>query len=438
MARTAKTRRTRLKAISLFTGAGGLDLGFEAAGFSTAVAVEMDPEAVATLRHNRDWPVIDRDIHDISSAELLSTAKLGEAEADVLIGGPPCQPFSKAGYWANGATLRLEDPRAGTLGAYLRVLRETLPRAFLLENVPGLAYRGKNEGLELVERVVKQINRERGTHYQLAVARLNAADYGTPQLRERLFVVGSRDGVELSFPAPTHQPSPQAGQATLAKLPSYATAWDALGDLEDDDNPELAMRGKWADLLPSIPEGENYLWHTHRGGGVELFGWRRRFWSFLLKLAKDRPSWTIQAQPGPAIGPFHWKNRRLSARELCRLQTVPDDYEVLGSSLAVQRQLGNAVPSALAEVLARAIRRQLFGDRIDRRATLAPAPRLPIPPPEPVSSVPARFASQVGKHEAHPGTGKGYAALARREDESRWSDVWGQDLLPLYAASTTS
>ncbi|HPS79887.1 MAG TPA: DNA cytosine methyltransferase, partial [Thermoanaerobaculaceae bacterium] len=122
------------KALSLYTGAGGLDLGFEAAGFETAVAVEIDPEAVATLRANRPWPVIDRDIHWVTSQEILATAGLREGEADVLIGGPPCQPFSKSGYWASGDTKRLDDPRAGTMGAYLRVLRDTLPKAFLLEN----------------------------------------------------------------------------------------------------------------------------------------------------------------------------------------------------------------------------------------------------------------------------------------------------------------
>ena len=157
----------------------------------------------------------------------------------------------------------------------------------------------------------------------------------------------------------------------------------------------------------------NYLWHTERGGGLRLFGWRRRFWSFLLKLAKDRPAWTIQAQPGPAVGPFHWKNRRLSPRELCRLQTVPDDYYVLGTLAAVQRQLGNAVPSALAEVLARAIRKQVFRDRVDERPLLAPSPKRPIPVPEPVRSVPRKYRALVGLHEAHPGTGKGYAAERR-------------------------
>lgn len=392
-------RSTRRRVLSLYTGAGGLDLGFEAAGFETAVAVEIDPEAVATLRHNRGWPVLDRDIHTISSREILARAGLAEGEADALIGGPPCQPFSKSGYWASGDTLRLGDPRSGTLGEYLRVLRDTLPKTFLLENVPGLTYRGKTEGLALIQRTIETINRDRGVSYTLSVGRLNAADFGVPQTRERVFVIGARDGAEFTFPEPT--------------LERYATAWDAIGDLEEDDDPALRVRGKWAELLPSIPEGQNYLWHTERGGGLPLFGWRRRYWSFLLKLSKALPSWTLQAQPGPAIGPFHWKSRRLSARELCRLQTVPDDYTVLGALAAVQRQLGNAVPSALAEVLARALRRQLLGDTIDLRPRLAPASRGPVPGPEPLCEVPVEYRHLIGAHEAHPGTGLGYAASAR-------------------------
>jgi DNA (cytosine-5)-methyltransferase 1 len=402
--------------ISLYTGAGGLDLGFEAAGFETGVAVEMDAEAVSTLRHNRSWPVLDRDIHTVSSRELLETAGLRPGEADALIGGPPCQPFSKSGYWASGDTLRLDDPRAGTLGAYLRVLRDTLPKTFLLENVPGLAYRSKSEGLDLIVQTIRKINHDCGTSYTVAVAKLNAADYGVPQLRERVLVIGARDGKELSFPAPTHVPP------SFAKLPlgqkAYATAWDAIGDLQEDDEPALRVRGKWAELLPSIPEGENYLWHTERGGGLPLFGWRRRYWSFLLKLAKSLPAWTIQAQPGPAVGPFHWKSRRLSARELCRLQTIPDGFTVLGNLAAVQRQLGNAVPSALAETLARAIRRQLLGDQVSLEPRLVTQPRLPLPSPEPVSAVSRKYRHLIGDHEAHPGTGQGYAASRKVEQQA--------------------
>jgi DNA (cytosine-5)-methyltransferase 1 len=410
------------KALSLYTGAGGLDLGFEAAGFETAAAVEIEPEAVATLRANRSWPVIDRDIHTVTSQEILATAGLVEGEADVLIGGPPCQPFSKSGYWASGDTKRLDDPRAGTMGAYLRVLRDTLPKAFLLENVPGLAYRGKSEGLELVERVVAAINREHSVRYHLVVGRLNAAGYGVPQVRERVIVIGSREGKAFRFPAPTHGDGAQGELFTRLEPPR--TAWDAIGDLEADDDPSLQVRGRWAELLPSIPEGENYLFHTDHGKGLPLFGWRRRYWSFLLKLAKARPSWTIQAQPGPAIGPFHWRSRRLSAKELSRLQTLPEGYRVLGSLSSVQRQLGNAVPSALGEVLAREIRRQLLGDvEVDARPTLIPARRLPVPEPEAVAPVPERFLHLVGEHEPHPGTGQGYAAERRAARQETPTEV---------------
>jgi DNA (cytosine-5)-methyltransferase 1 len=180
------------------------------------------------------------------------------------------------------------------------------------------------------------------------------------------------------------------------------------------NDPSLVARGKWAGLLPSIPEGENYLWHTSRGGGEPLFGWRRRYWSFLLKLAKAQPSWTLQAQPGPATGPFHWTNRRLSMRELARLQTFPDSFVIKGSASEAQRQLGNAVPSLLAEVLARAIASQLLGGPCrhdDLRLALPPAP--PPPAAEVVTKVPAAYLSLRGDHDAHPGTGRGYRAVAR-------------------------
>jgi DNA (cytosine-5)-methyltransferase 1 len=400
----------RRKLISLYTGAGGLDLGLEAAGFETAVAIEMDRDAVATLRHNRDWPVLDRDIHDVPSDEILSIAGLRPGDAHLLIGGPPCQPFSKSGYWASGDARRLDDPRASTLEAYLRVLRDTQPRAFLLENVAGLAYRNKDEGLELLRTTIESINRAVGTSYTMSVALLKASEFGVPQDRERVFIIGQRDGLTFRFPEPTHS----AGPDRLLGTEPVHTAWDAIGDLEHDDGPDLRMTGKWADLLPSIPEGHNYLHHTDRGEGLPLFGWRRRYWSFLLKLSKTMPAWTITAQPGSAIGPFHWKNRRLSMRELARLQTFPDDFEVLGSRPAYQRQLGNAVPSALAEMLGRCIVRQLLnGTTPTDDLRLLPKRRTPVPPAEELVEVPQKYRHLVGEHEPHPGTGQGYGAVAR-------------------------
>jgi DNA (cytosine-5)-methyltransferase 1 len=183
-----------LKAISLFTGVGGLDFGFEAAGFTTTVAVEMDPVCCRTLRLNRPWPVIEGDIHAVTSKKLLKTGKLMRGEADVLIGGPPCQPFSKSDYWPRGDALRLQDPRADTLAAFLRVLRDVQPKAFLIENVCGLAYKGKREGLDRILAGIEQINRKAGSRYRPAWRVVDAASYGVPQHRERVFIVAGRDG----------------------------------------------------------------------------------------------------------------------------------------------------------------------------------------------------------------------------------------------------
>jgi DNA (cytosine-5)-methyltransferase 1 len=409
---------TRYTAISLYTGAGGLDLGFEAAGFDCVVAVEIDPECVATLRLNRDWNVLDRSIHEVSSRDLMREARIERRQADVLIGGPPCQPFSKAGDWASGDARRLDDPRADTVSAFLRVLRDTLPRAFLMENVAGLAYKGKDEALRLIQATLESINRSAGTDYRATLLVINAAEFGVPQARERAFLVGSRDGETIGTLARTHGAAGIDDQGQLDLGDGWApflTAWDALADLEDDDSPELRLRGKWADLLPSVPEGRNYLHFTERGDGPPLFGWRRRYWNFLLKLAKDQPSWTLTAQPGPATGPFHWKNRRLSAMELCRLQTMPDGYQVLGAVSSVQRQVGNAVPSALAELLGLAIRQRFFKDaRVgDLTPSLLPLRRGPAPSAERIAPVPAKYLQLEGSHTPHPGTGKGRGALRR-------------------------
>ncbi len=404
----------KLTAISLYTGAGGLDYGFEAAGFRTAVAVEMDNCCIETLASNRRWPIIDADINSVETKEILKKAKLRRGQPDILIGGPPCQPFSKSGFWATGSTKRLSDPRASTLENFLRVLEEAEPRAFLMENVEGLGFRGKDEGLRHIHARLAEINARRRTNYVAFTKVLNAADFGVPQLRRRLFIIASRDGVEFSFPQPTHAPSAN----TLTGERRYLTAWEALRSIRvgKSEATKLRLRGKWANLLPSVPEGQNYLWHTDRGGGEPLFGWRRRYWSFLLKLAKAAPSWTIQAQPGPATGPFHWENRLLSMREMARLQTFPKDIRIAGSYADMQRQLGNAVPSLLAEVLAREISHQLLGRATKGTPRLAIKPSsVGVPPPETTSVVPLEYLPLRGEHAAHPGTGRGYRAVSREE-----------------------
>lgn len=107
--------------ISLFSGAGGIDYGLEAAGFDTAVTLEMDHDCCETLRASRDWPVIESSIFDVPTEKILAEGGLKKGQVGLLVGGPPCQPFSKAGYWSRGDSLRLDDPRAHTLSAYIRL-----------------------------------------------------------------------------------------------------------------------------------------------------------------------------------------------------------------------------------------------------------------------------------------------------------------------------
>lgn len=401
----------QLSVLSLFTGVGGLDYGFEAAGFETRVALEWDHQCCESLRASRSWPVIEADLLETPTSEILRAGRLRAGSVDMLIGGPPCQPFSKSGWWKSGDSLRLEDPRANTLAGYLRVVEEVRPKAFLLENVEGLAFGGKDEGLSLLLDAVKRINKSAKTKYKPTVITLNAADYGVPQTRTRVFVIASREGTVFTKPTATHH---DPSDDELAGEP-WMTAWDAIGHLENTSDDDTKVSGKWAGLLPSIPEGQNYLWHTDRMGGTPLFGWRRRYWNFLLKLAKNRPAWTIQAQPGPSTGPFHWKNRRLSSEELARLQTFPDDALITGGRIEVQRQAGNAVPSLLAEVLARAIREQFFGiSPAAETPLLAVRRQLPCPAPERVARVPSKYLALAGDHAPHPGTGKGF--LYEREE----------------------
>lgn len=403
----------RRSVLSLFSGAGGLDLGLEAAGFDVRLCVEMDEDSCATLQKNRPRWVISApgDIHDLEPQDALRQASLSPGELLLLAGGPPCQPFSKSGYWANGDARRLRDPRAATLRRFLDFVDAALPAVVLLENVKGLVFNGKDEGLQFLEKELRSINRRHGLRYATSIVHLNCADFGVPQLRERVFIVAQREGRQFSPPKKTHYPPEVTDEPGEQH---YRTAWDALGDLDVDKWPEhLNARGKWARLLPSIPEGENYLWHTPRSGGNPLFGWRTRYWSFLLKLAKNRPSWTIQADPGPATGPFHWRSRRLSTRELCRLQTFPDYFEVLGDYRSRQRQIGNAVPPAMGELLGREIRRQLLGERAHRRNSFIPAARDNCPPPELVEPVPQEYWNRLGDHEDHPGPGQGPGAKRR-------------------------
>lgn len=355
-----------MKAISLFSGAGGLDLGCERAGFDTVAAVEWNGTARATMLANRDsfFPVLDEsavivDVTQVEPADLLERAGVDVGEVDVLHGGPPCTPFSKSGYWLEYKR-KGADPKASLLDEYVRLLAGVQPKAFLMENVYGLAYRNQNQAV--FERFACGV---RAAGYSLDHRVLLAADYGVPQLRQRLICVGVRrdllEGDEWAFawPGATHAGPHETRKGWDLDLPRHVTAGEALrglGPRANPPEPEERVDGTYADELRGVPPGENYLFFTEqRGHPAPRFKWRSRYWSFLLKLDPDRPSPTIQGQPGPWVGPFHWDNRRLRVAEVKRLMGFPDDFVVLGSRRDQQLQLGNAVPPPFAEVIARGL-----------------------------------------------------------------------------------
>jgi len=343
-------------AISLFSGAGGLDLGVEAAGYQVRAAVEHDLDAATTMGKNfpgLSGPVIRADILDVSTSEILRSAGLhGGTRPDLLVGGPPCTPFSKSGFWLEWKRLGL-DPDASLLQAYTRVLREARPKKFILENVYALTYNNV-ASKTAYDRLLQEID-EAG--YDCAAQVLNAADYGVPQARPRLFVIGVEKGQQVpQHPLPTHGGRWER-RTTGDIVNPHVTAGEALDGLISEPEREESLRGQYGHLLENIPPGDNYLHYTaERGHDKPLFKWRSRFWSFLLKLDPNRPSPTIQAQPGPNVGPFHWENRRLRVPEIKRLFTFPDGFEFVGSRSSVQSQLGNSVPPLLAQRVAESVR----------------------------------------------------------------------------------
>jgi len=341
-------------AISLFSGAGGLDLGVEQAGFVVRAAVEHDRDACASLRAN--FPhlrVLQGDIRHITTAELLAAAGVKAGDVPLIVGGPPCTPFSKSGYWLEHKRHGL-DPEASLLEHYVRVLDEARPQMFLLENVFALAYANANR--PWLEFLLESFDR---MGYAVTQQAMLAADFGVPQRRQRLVIVGSLEG-QPALPEPTHTGPHERRVWTAAGRQAHVTSRDAIGDLEHRDDlaePGEEVGGKYGHLLPDIPPGDNYLFYTaKRGHPQPLFGWRKRYWNFLLKLDPEQPSPTIQAQPGPYVGPFHWSNRRLRLLEIKRLQTFPDDFQICGSRRSAQRQVGNAVPPLLARRIAETLR----------------------------------------------------------------------------------
>jgi len=341
-----------LKLISLFSGAGGLDLGFEAAGFETILAVDNMPEAVATLlRNNPRRPVFgppkfSGDVGELSADIVYQLTGVAPGEIDMMIGGPPCQPFSVA---AAQRFLRSDDKfkRVGfdsvdkgqLVFRYVELIIELRPKVFLIENVPGILSIDGGSGMSVVY--------ERLGEAGYAISKpfvINAMNFGIPQSRKRAFVIGNLDGIELVEPEPTHLENSLLGLplTTVAQALQGVSAVELNNSLRSH-KPESTARYSTLNIGEREPLGR------------------------VDRLDPLKPSKTVIAGGTKGGGRSHLHPlipRTLSVRECARLQTFPDDYEFVGKNGRQFTLVGNAVPPLMAEVLARHINSEVFGRKI--------------------------------------------------------------------------
>jgi DNA (cytosine-5)-methyltransferase 1 len=340
------------KIVSIFSGVGGIDFGFEKAGFETVFASDIWDRACESLKANfPNSEIICDTIENIDFKKIKKTHK----EIDGLVGGPPCPPFSKSRFYRKEKERGINDEDGFmTVSNYFRAVEELNPKFFFFENVHGFVFKPHKSALELVEAESERLG------YKIFHKVINTADFGVAQTRQRFICIGVKKQMkDFVFPNPTHSENPNAEN----KLKRWVNCGDILNDIDFDlpEDEKMEAGSKHKDLLKLIPAGDNYLFFTkERNHPNPIFEWRSRYWSFLLKLSPERPSWTIQASHSNNMGPFHWKNRFLRIDEIKRIQSFEDKHIFLGNFKEQWRQIGNAVPPLLAFQFAKEINKQYF------------------------------------------------------------------------------
>lgn len=354
--------------ISLFSGGGGLDLGFKQSGFEIVWAIDIDKDAVATYKQNLGDHIRHEDITKIDIQSL--------PKADIVIGGPPCQSFSLVG------KRRVDDERGQLVWHYLKIIDQIRPKVFLFENVVGLKSAKTGEGRMVIDELIEAF-RELG--YSVKWQVLNAADYGVPQRRNRLFLVGTTEGMIFEFPEPTHHAEGADGKRqwvsvheALSDLPSpnaegirsYSSqptseyqarmrASNPTGSVTEHEAPNLSELDK--EIIRYVPVGGNYRdvpdhvpsrriqRFKETGGRTTCYG----------RLRPEMPAYTINThfnRPNVGCNIHYAEPRLITVREALRLQSFPDDYILKSSTKRGKHTVvGNAVPPLLAEALARQV-----------------------------------------------------------------------------------
>ena len=334
--------QSKIQGLSFFSGGGGLDIGAQMAGIKVLTSLDIEKDAIATLRANDFFSHTEHrldDIRNVTAKDYDRILKINNPEKLVLLGGPPCQPFSKAGYWKTlSQRLGPDDPR-NMIGSYLGIIDDIKPDGFILENVESILHPHNRQAVDDLAEALDQMN------YNYVLVKANACDYGVPQKRKRVFFIASKRKIN-SFPIPTHSEKSEGGKLPYERVIDWIGRFDVKHSLVESDSAE----GLHHNALIQVPPGSNYIALSERRGHVpELFKPGTRYWTFLLKLHPYMPSWTIIAQPGHWEGPFHWNNRRLRNEELAAIQTFPIDYKFVGSPRSIHKQIGNAVPCLLAQ-----------------------------------------------------------------------------------------
>lgn len=341
----------KIIALSLFSGAGGLDIASVMAGVPVVLSTDFDADCIATLRANENYfgqtEIIEGDLHKIESDVLKKTVEKNLHDYFIIIGGAPCQPFSKAGYWVGNKTRKgINDPRATLVDEYLRVVVDLRPDGFVFENVESLLHPTNKIIVEKFIEIIEECG------YKYKIVRANALDYGVSQKRKRIFIIGTKGEFKADAPTKTHCAPEKSEELGLRPYVNVGEVIAGFDGEEYFEPYEVTFGGTYHNDLCEVPPGQNYKALTAWAGYPNpKFEADKRFWSFLLKLSPDMPSWTITAQPGPWVGPFHWDNRRLRVPEIAAIQTFPKDYKFVGNRRSVQKQIGNAVPCLMGKAM---------------------------------------------------------------------------------------
>jgi len=377
-----------INTIDLFAGGGGMSLGLEMAGFNVKAAIESVPRAAQTHQQNfRDCRTISGDIQKFSARQFAQAAEVTPDQVDLLVGGPPCQTFSTIGRAKirsiKSESSEKEDPRNYLFSDFFDYVAYFQPRIFLMENVPTIRSKYKGKLFSKILEMVESLN------YEVHITTLNAADFGVPQTRRRLFIVGTQKGLNFSFPNATHR-NPNLKNAedpNSNELAEYRTVQDALGDLPvifdgcrehrlpyrseatSDYQRQLRSRNGLVGnntCRMSNDRAKVVFQHMNQGDRyMDLAPEVRRILPFredifhdrLKRLRSDQPSWTVLAHIGMDgymyIHPT--ETRTLSVREAARIQSFSDEFEFVGNMREQYVQVGNAVPPLLAKALGKTI-----------------------------------------------------------------------------------